>query len=211
MKQLRVRGGEVSGPMASVNTGGFRPVTFSFGQIHISGGHGGKALPVNSKTVADPAGNKNTAFVKMSWSEPWLLFATTGQRRYYAGSFGRASLLEDLRQKVQTRCGGEGSSADGAQMLDEDYDPMMDVEQDGGASQGSPGKIKRQGQKRMRYFRNVARDSVVTFDMPARCPEEDAERTEVRQIKLHIVDRKEVWLHIDDVEWAVRYLYVQNL
>ena len=39
--------------------------------------------------------------------------------------------------------------------------------------------------------------------------EEDAERTEARQIKLHIVDRKEVWFHIDDVEWAVRNLYVQ--
>lgn len=190
---------------------GFKPVEFCFGQIHISGGHGGKPLPVASKTVADPAGNKNMTFVKLSCSEPWLLYATTGQRRYSAGSFGRTSLLEDLRQQVQKYCDGEGSSADGAQMLDEDYDPMMEVEQDGGASQGSPGKIKSHGQTRMRYFRNVARSSIVTFDVPVRCPEEDAERTELRQIKLYIVDRKEVWLHIDDVGWAVRYLYVQNL
>ena len=47
--------------------------------------------------------------------------------------------------------------------------------------------------------------------MPVRSPEEDPDCTEVRQIRLYVVDRKVVWLHIDDVEWAVRYLYVQNL
>ena len=33
---------------------------------------------------------------------------------------------------------------------------------------------------------------------------------EQRPIRLYITDRKALWLHTDDVAWAVRYLYVQN-
>ena len=46
--------------------------------------------------------------------------------------------------------------------------------------------------------------------MPARCPEEDPNCTEIRTVRLHIVDRQQIWLHIDDVEWAIRYLFAQN-
>ena len=90
-----------------------------------------------------------------------------------------------------------------------DYEPMMVVEQDQAGSEFSP-KINRQGQKRKRSSRNPARDSIATFDMPVRCPEEDPLCTDFRRISLYDGSRKEVWLHLDDVEWAMRYLYVQN-
>jgi hypothetical protein len=195
--------------MASVDMTAFKPVKFSFGQIHMSGGHPGKPMPVISKTVFDPSGNNNTTFVKMATSEQWLLSATTGQRKYFAGAFGRTSLLEDLRDKVQQFCDGGVSSSSGAAI--EAYDPMMEVDQDAEDSELSPTKIKAKGEKRMRYYENPAKDSICTFDMPVRCPEEDPDPTELRQIKLYVKDRKAIWLHIDDVEWAVRYLYVQNL
>lgn len=197
--------------MASVNMQGFKPVKFSFGQIHFSGGFVGKPIPVNSRTVSDESGHSNMTFVKMACSETWLLLATTGHKRHNAGSFGRTSLLEDLRDKVQKYCDGEVSSSSAVPVAIEEYDPMMEVEQDREDSELSPCKIKSQGYKRMRYYKNSARQSVATIDMPARCPEEDPDCTEVRQIKLHVVDRKTIWLHMDDVEWAVRYLYVQNL
>ena len=189
---------------------GFKPVTFSFGQIHVSGGHGGTPIPVISKTVSDPNGNDHMTFVKMACSEQWLVVATTGQKKYSAGLFGRTSLLGDLRDKVQKYCDGEVSSSSCVAMASDDYDPMMEVEQDQAGSELSP-KIKSQGQKRMRYFRNPARDSIATFDMFARCPEVDPDCTEVRQIRLYVVDRSVVWLHMNDLEWAMRYLYVQNL
>jgi len=197
--------------MASVNMTGFKEVKFSFGQIHVSGGHGGKPLPVNSKIVSDPSGNNKMTFVKMACSEQWLVFATTGQKRYSAGSFGRTSLLEELRDNVLKYCDGEVSSSSGVAMESEDCDPMMEVEHDQEDVELSPSKIKARGEKRMRYFRNLAKDSIATFDMPVRCPEEDTDCTKVRQIRLYVVDRKVIWLQIDDVEWAVRYLYVQNL
>ena len=85
---------------------------------------------------------------------------------------------------------------------------MVEVDQD---EFDSPSKIKVHSPKRMRYNTDLANNSIVTLDMPARSPEEDPDCTEVRQIRLYVVDRKVVWLHIDDVDWAVRYLYVQNL
>ena len=66
-------------------------------------------------------------------------------------------------------------------------------------------------ENRVRYFRNHAKNSIVTLDMPVPCPEEDPDCTEVRQIKLYVADRKTSWLHVDDVSWAVQYLCVQHL
>ena len=33
--------------------------------------------------------------------------------------------------------------------------------------------------------------------------------TTTRTIQLYVVDRKQVWLDIDDVEWALRFLHMQ--
>jgi len=43
--------------MASMNMTGFKPVKFYFGQVHISGGHGSKPIPVTSKTVGEKKSN----------------------------------------------------------------------------------------------------------------------------------------------------------
>ena len=109
--------------MASMNMTGFKPVKFSFAQIHISGGHGAKPIPVTSKTVSDPIGT----FVNMSCSEAWLVFAATGSTKYLAGSFGRTSLLEDLRDKVQKHCDGDMSSSSSIPIAAEEYDLMMEL------------------------------------------------------------------------------------
>ena len=33
--------------------------------------------------------------------------------------------------------------------------------------------------------------------------------TSTRTIQLYVVDRKQVWLDLDDVEWALRFLHMQ--
>ena len=55
-----------------------------------------------------------------------------------------------------------------------------------------------------------ASKTIVTVDMPVRCPEEDPTGTERRKIKIYVEDRKQIWLDITDVDLAVGYLYVQN-
>ena len=44
----------------------------------------------------------------------------------------------------------------------------------------------------------------------SRCHEIDPTCTQMRPVKLYITDRKAVWLSLDDVAWAVRYLFDQH-
>ena len=48
------------------------------------------------------------------------------------------------------------------------------------------------------------------MNVASRCPEVDPNCTQMRPLKLFIADRKTVWLSIDDVAWAVHYLYDQH-
>ena len=66
------------------------------------------------------------------------------------------------------------------------------------------------GQKRQRYYKNHRTKTIVRLEMHVRCPEEDPTCTEMRKIRVYIEDRKQIWLDIADVEWAVRCLYIQN-
>lgn len=189
---------------------GFKPLKFDFGKIHMTGGHAAKSLPMTSKTITVTE-KENITFVKLAISETWLIMAATGQAKYTGSSFGRTSLLEDLRVEIQKLCDGEGSSVSQAISKEsEEYDPMAEVEQDDEDVQNTT-KTRGRGQKRNRYYKNHFRKQVVTLSMPARCPEEDPHCTEVRNIRLYIEDRVQIWLDLADVEWAVRFLYVQNL
>ena len=122
--------------------------------------------------------------------------------KYSAGMYGSNSLLDVLHEKVLKLCDGEllcdGVASSSSHQASDEHDPMMEVQQDQADSGCSP-KIKSQGQKRMRYFHNLARDSIATFDMLVRCPEEDPHCTDVRRIRLYVESRKEVWLYLDDV------------
>ena len=206
--------------MARVDTSAFRPLTFEYEKIHISGGHSTKSLPMISKTVKVPGtAAKGTAakdkeddkmtFVKLAVSELWLIASTTGQTKYAGSSFGRTSLLDVLREEIQKHCDHPGSVSDPDPAEGDDYDPMMEVEGDK-ENPPSASKTKGRGQKRPRYYKNHASKTIVTVDMPVRCPEEDPTGTERRKIKIYVEDRKQIWLDITDVDWAVGYLYVQN-
>ena len=185
---------------------GFKTVAFDFGKIHVRGGHMAKAMPMTSKAISVSA-EKSVTFIKMATSEPWLMAVTTGQRKYSSSSFGRTSLLDDLREKVALACDGELETSSST----EEKDPMMDVAQDEESKPAEQQKTRGRGVKRARYYKNHSRKRCVSIDWPTRCPEEDPSCGEHRKITLYIEDRLQVWLALDDVEWAVRYLYVQNM
>ena len=60
------------------------------------------------------------------------------------------------------------------------------------------------------WYGNRARNQIVTLNMPTRCPEEDSNCKDYRRVTLHITDRRQIWLSIDDIEWAIKYLFVQH-
>ena len=62
----------------------------------------------------------------------------------------------------------------------------------------------------MRYYANIASTRIVTLAMPVRCPEENPNCTDRRKVRVYIEDRKQIWLDINDLDWAVRVLYIQN-
>ena len=106
--------------------------------------------------------------------------------------------------------GDESAPSPDSSKESEAYDPMAEVEQADHDIQTTP-KTRGRGQKRTHYYRNPVSKQVVTLNMPARCPEEDPYCTEVCKIRLYLEDRVQGWLDLADVEWAVRFLYVQNL
>ena len=136
----------------------FRPVEFQFGQVHVRGGHSAKFTPLTSKTVRVKDSSVEERFVKLAFTDQWLIGATTGTTKYSQSSFGRTSLLADLRSHVEKLCDGEEApeapDAQEAQVQGEDYDPMAEIDENGEADTDRPKVEGVQGVKRTRYYKN---------------------------------------------------------
>ena len=183
----------------------FRPGKFEFSKVHFKGGLLKKPMPLTTKKVTVHNGDK--IFVKMSLSEPWLIGAVTGQKTH--GLLVRTRLLTTLRTYVEQACNGELDTRAAEEQGGDEYDPMQEIEVDDGTHSRSRGGGGEDPSKRARYQKNQAKNRLVTITAPAVCPEEDPMSTSTRTIQLYVVDRKQVWLDIDDVEWALRFLYMQ--
>ena len=111
--------------MAGVDMTGFRPVKFAFGQIHISGGHGAKPMPVTSKSVSDPKGSNNT-FVKMASTEALLISTRKNRPEQMLGWFVRSHVFVGgfAGQGPGALCLREMASSSSVEISSEDYDPM---------------------------------------------------------------------------------------
>ena len=199
--------------MAKVDMSQFRPLKFDFGKIHLSGGQSPKSCPVTSKQITSASGECIT-FVKVATTENWLLMVTTGCCRYAASSFGRTSLLDALRAEVSKHCDGVVDHSEcglEAAKDDGDYDPMAEVETDSAVAEGGDSsRASVRGVKRTRYYTTHRKNTIVRFDMPVRCPEEDPACKEMRNIRMYVADRKQLWLDIHDVDWCAKFLYIQN-
>jgi hypothetical protein len=91
---------------------------------------------------------------------------------------------------------------------------MMELEMGTGSSTDVLAAGKPAGRapklQRWRYTRNAAKHCISTLDMPYECPEVDPTGTKRRNVSVYVEDRKTIWISIDDVAWAVQYLYTQN-
>ena len=184
----------------------FRPGKFEHSKVHYCGGLLKKPMPLNTKKVPVHDGEK--IFVKMSASEPWLIGAVTGTRTH--GLLGRTTLLTTLHEFVEKACNGELDTRAAEEEGGDEYDPMEEIEVDDDDNPRSRGVgYIDPNSKRARYQKNKAKNRLLTVTVPAVAPEQDPMSTSTRTIKLYVVDRKQVWLDLDDVEWALRVLYMQ--
>ena len=180
-----------------------RPGKFEISKVHFQGGLLKKPIPLATKKVTVHNGEK--IFVKMLASEPWLIGAVTGQKAHC--SLGRTTLLATLHSFVEQACNGELDTREAEEEGGDEFDPMQEIEVDDGTHSRSRGE---EGRARLRYPKqNKANNMLVPVTVPAVSPEEDPMSTSTRTIQLYVVDRKQIWLDIADVEWALRFLHMQ--
>ena len=188
----------------------FKPVKFDFGQVHIAGGHTATPASVTSKSV-EGSDRKQHIFVKMAAKERWLLSAVCGSGDKNQKGFDRTSLLDTLREHVIRIADGVDSVHATPVAVAEEYDPMSEI---GSAitthGHGVATLLPSDKRGRTRYYANRAKHSIVTVNVNSRCPEIDPTCTQMRAVQMFIVDRKTLWLSINDVAWAVRYLFDQH-
>ena len=188
----------------------FRPVVLHRSNVHISGGLTSKKLALTTKVVRHIDGT-DKEFVKLASSEAWVSQLITGQRQWSQNGMGRTTLMAELHRHIERVCNGD-MPLDGGEHHGGGDDPMLDLEGGGGCEPAPRRVTNRPGSlnPRHRWYGNRARNQIVAVDMPARCPEEDPSCTEYRRVTLHITDRRQIWLSIDDIEWAIKYLFVQH-
>ena len=57
-----------------------------------------------------------------------------------------------------------------------------------------------------------AKNTCIVTDFPSKCLKMHPECTDdTRSITFHVVNSAQIWLAIEDVAWAVQYMYDQNL
>ena len=184
----------------------FRPAKFEFSKVHFSGGLLRRPMPITIKKVTVHNGEK--IFVKIRRDEAWLVGAVSGQKSH--GVLCRTTLIDTLHSFVEQACNGELDTRAAEEEGGDEYDPMQEIEVDDGTHSRSRGGGEWDPiSKRARYTQNKAKNRLVTVTVPALSPEEDPMSTSTRTIQLYVVDRKHVWLDLDDVEWALRFLHMQ--
>ena len=70
-------------------------------------------------------------------------------------------------------------------------------------------KTRGGGAKRARYTANPAKNKILEVQVASECPEENPQCTDMKTVRLFVVDRQQVWMCLDELEWAVSYVYKQ--
>ena len=180
---------------------------FSYGDILCKAGiNKGRPLPMK---IRKEMGDKPETFVKMDVAEPWLCKAVTGKTNWRHTSIRRTSLLETLLQ--QHIIPALGVCPDEVEE-DTDDDPMDEV--DAPVVTGLPRRVYSGGNLPSRWRRSKGRNPgkgrILKCEMPMKAPEAFPDCAERRIVTVFMLDKRVVWLHMDDVDWAIRYMYAQN-
>ena len=185
---------------------------FRHGHVMISGGAMCTSSFMSMTTQAVREGENQKLFCKLSIYEQWLCKAITGVKtRTIDVTTCRLRLLQDLHALVKRTWDSrspDGAAAAVAEAAAVTDDPMNDVA--GGDDDGHPEKRRRRGiivERRTRA--NPCKGKVFKCNCSSLCPEAYPGNKETRCISLLILDHQTIWLSIDDVDWAVKYLYAQ--
>ena len=122
--------------------------------------------------------------------------------------FNKYMLFQSMINSESFRCDGPDELDKVDQCPDTD-DPMDELVLNEKPSAPKAVLLSADANGRARYYTNKAKHFVVSVNTPSRPPEIDPNCMQMRPIRLYIEDRMQVWLHVDDVAWAVEYLFHQ--
>ena len=191
---------------------GYAPAQFRHGQVLMTGGalDNTTFMPMTTQAVSE--GENQKVFCKLAIREQWLNKAICGNKHRDSVSCG-LKLFHDLHKivhRIWTSRSPGGAAAAVAEAAAVTDDPMNDVA--GGDDDGHPEKRRRRGILAERRTRaNPCKGKVFKWNCPSLCPEAYPGNKETRCISLLILDHQTIWLSIDDVDWAVKYLYAQYM
>ena len=171
-----------------------------------------KTMFMAMTTHAVSEGENQKVFCKLAIREQWLNKAICGNKHRDSVSCG-LQLFHDLHKivhRIWTSRSPSGAAAAVAEAAAVSGDPMDDVAF--GDDDDHPRKKRRRGVVAERPTRaNPCKGKVFTCNCPSVPPEAFPSNKETRCISLLALDHQTIWLSIDDVDWALKYLYAQYM
>lgn len=184
---------------------GFRPVSV----VEVLAVQGGfLKQPEIVPVLSLDRGGEVARFISVNRDADWLCRAVSGEGRAQH-PLKRVQLLEDLREQLRIVT---GRAPESAVAVAEAVDPGAALEfSDDEAEPAPPGA--KDGKPKKHSWSSVA--TVVAVAMPERCAEAYPEEAEsrVRQVRLYCQPGrkyKNLWLHSDDLPWALEYMQAQH-
>ena len=155
-------------------------------------------------------GGATDCFIQLIRDADWLCRAVSGEGRGLH-PLKRVELLETLRAGIAKATGRHEIEAEVAEEV-VNPDEQLEFSEE----EEDPSKLDRVPvEKRRRAKREFRMASVVALSMPARCAEaypEEAER-QLRDVRLYVLPGhkwKAIWIHSDDLPWALEYMHTQR-
>ena len=188
--------------MVKMSFDGFKDVTYKPAQLHIkTGGLLKKEQALTTKHVdtgkVDAKGRPVTEnYIKLTTREVWIRGAILGLAKDKKDKVLQTGIIDELRQlsnDIYNLGSGETCPAN------DSPDPMEEM---------MPFATSVKKEKRKKEFQFEPR--VHTLTMPDWPPEAVTGHVTTRNIRIFIEAYNQLWLHQDDIDWMLRYIYIQQ-
>ena len=155
------------------------------------------------KTLEVEHNDVNTVYVHMSANYDWLCRAVTGEGRA-DHPLARVALLDMLRQGLRKAAAPNPAEAD------DDADVVLEaLALSDSENEGTGAKPKTKKRKVSTYTRKL--NTQFILEMHEHCLEVFPEKAAtMRQVRLWALNRRELWIHVDDLPWALEYMHHQR-
>jgi hypothetical protein len=159
--------------------------------VAVEGGYGGGAEPVEPKEVIHAG--RVISLLRVNKSNPWLLKACGG-RSCHRGSLRCASIIEELREKLERKVQEDASARLVApSAVADEADPLCQLEE--------VVAIDYRSAKRRKEEKRRCADILQAVEV-----KEKLGLPQLRSVRVMCCPRHTLWIHEDDVPWLVTYM-----